>query len=116
MPPPNDQAQGRRSAGHAILIVGASFFAAVGFSVWLWKRETAPEPVDRVAAAQLAAAPLVRPPEVSRDYVGSTVCRDCHREIWERYQSHPMAHSLSRVLESGVREDEVREREFSRGK
>ena len=31
------------------------------------------------------------------DYVGSMACRDCHAEINEQYQSHPMANSYARV-------------------
>jgi predicted CXXCH cytochrome family protein len=29
--------------------------------------------------------------------VGSDACRDCHSEIWEKYQSHPMSHSFARI-------------------
>ena len=34
------------------------------------------------------------------DYVGSDACRDCHSDIWEKYQSHPMAHSFAKVTDA----------------
>jgi predicted CXXCH cytochrome family protein len=54
------------------------------------------------------------PPAVSQDYAGSTVCRDCHREVWDHYQSHPMAHSFDRVLETPPIEDYGGESHFTR--
>ncbi len=57
------------------------------------------------------APPRTRPPTpvnpALTDYVGSAACRDCHAEIWERYQSHPMAHSFAKVLEATPVEDYV---------
>ena len=46
---------------------------------------------------------VVKP--VDEGFVGSLSCADCHREIWERYQRHPMAHSLQPVLEASPVED-----------
>jgi len=46
------------------------------------------------------------------DYVGSIACRDCHSDIWEKYQSHPMAHSLSLVEHATSIEDYEERLEF----
>ena len=47
------------------------------------------------------------------DYVGSTACRDCHHEIWEKYQKHPMANSCSKVTVASPTEDYITQTEFS---
>jgi hypothetical protein len=60
--------------------------------------------------------PLIRPPAVAHDYVGSSACRECHRDVWDRYQSHPMAHSLQRVRDADPLEDYLTATEFSRSR
>ena len=47
------------------------------------------------------------------DFVGSAACRECHPEIWEKYQSHPMAHSFSKVMTAKSIEDYSEKTEFS---
>lgn len=47
------------------------------------------------------------------DYIGSTACRDCHSEIWEKYQSHPMANSFSKVSSASPLEDYLEKTEFA---
>ena len=48
----------------------------------------------------------------SIDYVGSMACRECHPEIWEKYQSHPMANSFAKVASAGPFEDYTNQAEF----
>ena len=38
------------------------------------------------------------------EYVGSTACQSCHREIFERQQNTPMAHALTQAGPSGFEE------------
>lgn len=48
--------------------------------------------------AKSASVPvLIRPEPPSNMYVGSQVCRECHRDIAERYATHPMGRSASAV-------------------
>ena len=47
------------------------------------------------------------------DYVGSAACRDCHPEVWEKYQSHPMAQSFAKVTAASPIEDYVGPTEFA---
>lgn len=42
-------------------------------------------------------AQLRRPAPRDQGYIGSVACQPCHREIFARYQSHPMAHSFMRI-------------------
>jgi hypothetical protein len=42
-------------------------------------------------------AQLRRPTPPDQGYIGSVACQPCHREIFARYQSHPMAHSFMRI-------------------
>ncbi len=46
---------------------------------------------------QEAATQIVRPQPRPQGYVGSEVCRECHREIAERYAAHPMGRSASTI-------------------
>lgn len=41
--------------------------------------------------------PLPRPAARPDDYVGSRACADCHAEIFQRYQGHPMANSMATI-------------------
>ena len=62
------------------------------------------------------SAKMVRPvtpiDPSSIDYVGSMACRKCHPEIWEKYQSHPMANSFAKVASAGPFEDYTNQAEF----
>jgi hypothetical protein len=115
--PVNDGAERRRRAARKASIVAGAIIAAIVVGAWLVKREAPPAagPVQVDVRAPTAALPLIRPPPVSNTYIGSTACRECHRDLWERYQSHPMAHSVSRVQDEPV-EDYTRQPEFTRGK
>ena len=45
---------------------------------------------------------VARPLEPKMGFVGSRVCAECHGDVSESYDSHPMAHSLAGVLENPV--------------
>lgn len=47
------------------------------------------------------------------DYVGSEACRDCHSEIWEKYQSHPMSYSMAQLEQATPIEDYTKHPEFA---
>src|SRR6266446_3430463 len=36
----------------------------------------------------------VKPAPPPTDYIGSQNCRECHRELWDSYQTHAMSHSV----------------------
>jgi len=69
------------------------------------------------AAKLTTASPndVIEPPQPPSDddWVGSQKCAQCHREIWESYQSHPMANSAANVLEASIVEDYTRQTSFS---
>jgi predicted CXXCH cytochrome family protein len=48
-------------------------------------------------SVQVSVATLPRPAPQPGGYVGSTVCRECHQDISEKYATHPMAQSASAV-------------------
>src|SRR5262245_57401281 len=70
------------AAGVALVLLGAA-----GWGLWSRSNKTAAEALTRSRAQSAPVAP--RP--VASDYAGSAACRECHRDVWERYQSHPMA-------------------------
>lgn len=48
-------------------------------------------PAEPAAGSGGTAAVVERPAPPAMDYVGSSVCAECHREISEQYAGHPMA-------------------------
>lgn len=108
----------RPSPAKAVAIAAAAAgllaLAAAAF-VLTRHRPQAPDQKPTAATAP-SEAPLVRPAPVSNAYVGSTACRECHRAIWDRYQSHPMAHSLSPVQDFDGVENYAGQTKFTRGK
>ena len=69
----------------------------IGSAVLVYKQQQAlaPEVVEE----------LRRPDPPTTGYVGNQACVECHAEIAERYQTHPMSHSLTRVGAEDVIED-----------
>lgn len=51
---------------------------------------------------------------VDDSWAGSGKCAECHREISETFQTHPMAHSAASVLDATVVEDYSPQASFSR--
>src|SRR5258708_536001 len=98
-----------RVVGAAVLLIGA----ILGIGLFSSSR---PQKVDdRTAQNVPAERRLERPPPVSQKFAGSAVCRECHAQIWELYQSHPMARTLSEVGSAEQTEDDTRQPAFSRG-
>lgn len=45
------------------------------------------------------------PKAVEGNFVGSAACKDCHQNLWNSYQTHPMSVSLARSVDAGPLED-----------
>jgi hypothetical protein len=98
----------------AIVLLGGVLFALRNLT--RDEGTLSPQMAARTAALSETAAPkLAVPSTVSHDYVGSSICRDCHSQIWDRYQTHPMAQSLGRVQDASVIEDYSQTTAFARG-
>lgn len=96
--------------------------AVLGFgTINGWNRASHPDPSTR-AATQPGDSSLEQPdshapsneidPSIV-DYVGSRACRDCHSEIWQKYQSHPMSHSFSKINDVLTIEDYAERTEYA---
>ena len=73
-----------------------------------------PSPVNRsIEEPSKTVRPLSAVDPSSVDYVGSAACRDCHPEIWEKYQSHPMANSFVKVATASPLEDYTKQTDFA---
>jgi hypothetical protein len=82
----------------AILVLMAATVTAVAAWLMMAKPPAAiPSAVARSGVAAAADEPLPRPTPRPDDYVGSRACADCHAEIFQRYQSHPMANSMATI-------------------
>lgn len=86
----------------AVLAIAIAVTAVV-LTRWFVGRHTPKSPENGLTGE--SGRPPEMPAPVSQDFAGSQACRECHREIWERYQTHPMAHSMFRVLEADPLED-----------
>lgn len=83
--------KGGRPATLAALVVLAA--AITSAAVWMTMRR----PPQAIPSAASPARPLPAPrPD---DYVGSRSCAECHAEIFDRYQTHSMAHSMAVIGE-----------------
>jgi hypothetical protein len=89
-------------------LVVATVLAGLGAMIYSRLRvDDGPPPRDAAQADAEIARPekLEKPPPPEEGFVGSRKCAACHADIAERYQSHPMAHSLSQVLDAAPIED-----------
>lgn len=102
----------RRSIGP---VVGATALIVAIAGIGLFIINSRRKVDDRSPEKSAGVRRLERPPAVSRSYVGSAVCRDCHAQIWELYQSHPMARTLSDIASAEPAEDYAEHPGFSRG-
>ncbi len=57
------------------------------------------------ARGPMASERLKAPPAVSQAFVGSESCAECHAEIVEKYNRHPMGRSLAAVADAESIED-----------
>lgn len=107
----------RRVAAGGVFAGLLALLALISLALWNLTRDEPAVPVTRrPSSSAVEVKPVERPPAVSQDYVGSSACRECHREVWERYQSHPMAHSLQpAAVEDGLEDYGGRAARFIRG-
>ncbi len=76
--------------------------------------EAAPrESGEQAPANEGTSATLVRAPLPRDDFVGSDACRECHEEVSDEYESHPMFLTLAPVLEASVLEDYTDDPKFA---
>ncbi|MBI3866207.1 MAG: hypothetical protein HY290_30375 [Planctomycetia bacterium] len=59
---------------------------------------------------------VARPLPTPTDYAGSQSCRECHRELWEGFQKHPMSHSMFPADDTSPSEDFEHETTFAAGR
>jgi hypothetical protein len=104
----------RRSIGPVVGAAVVLIVASVGIGLVI--RSSRGKVDERTRETAAAKRRIERPGAVSQAFVGSSVCGECHAEIWERYQSHPMARTLREVGSAEEIEDYTREPAFSRGK
>jgi hypothetical protein len=91
-----------------IIVIGLLVLIAVvawGAAHLLNPRARRADPQQEAAIPLEEIPPLLsRPAEVDGGYVGSGRCRECHEEIWQSYQLHPMARSTALLPEETPRE------------
>jgi len=104
--------RGLSNRGLRWLIVGVAVTALVTVSVSLWLLRPPPTPARQITAPVAVKPPVTvskprweRPEAPADDFVGSDACVECHREICDAFQFHPMAHSLTEVGEATPIED-----------
>lgn len=116
---PDRPAAGSKSRIAASGALAAALVLLVGVLLglrYLTRDEPQLLPSRHVAvSSEPAPLRLPAPPAISHDYVGSMVCRECHHEIWDRYQTHPMSQSMGRVRDVAVVEDYSQIPPFTRG-
>lgn len=76
---------------------------AIAATLWL-TRPKIPQNIE-VEATASTAEKWSAPPVPNEGYLGSTSCKECHAELYESYQTHPMAHALNFIGESTIVED-----------
>ena len=100
----------------AVCLVMTLLAGVVGVTLWqVYWRANSPRTVPSPKAESSESRLIEDDPKSNRpttpvdpsivDFVGSAACRDCHPEIWEKYQSHPMAHSFAKVTDATPIED-----------
>lgn len=90
------------------IAVGVVVLMVAAIVTWvLWPGQDVVLPPKSKSKTSVASSyPLLtRPESPAADYVGSQVCRRCHEDIYQTYQSHPMAHATSEVMHAPVIED-----------
>lgn len=50
--------------------------------------------------SELEVTAISKPAPATQGYVGSQACRECHKEVYDEYQGHPMAQSLFAVADA----------------
>ena len=103
----NNPDKSRRLSITAVAILTIGLIAFWAWSVSNRRKVNVPPPTVHSASSGIASRPvnLRRPDPPSQSYVGSKACAECHSDIYTKYQSHPMAHSLAAVEQATVVED-----------
>jgi hypothetical protein len=87
--------------------------AAVAVTPLVWYATTAHrQPVASPDPPPSPGASVSVPP--SENWAGSRKCAGCHSEIWDSFQTHPMAHSAALVIEAPVVEDYIQQTSFAK--
>ncbi len=76
-----------------VMLVSLVVLATALASAMAWVSFQRPGPAVPSAVASERSRPAARP----SDYVGSQSCAACHAEIFDRYQTHSMAHSMATI-------------------
>lgn len=103
----------------AVCLAVTLLAGAVGVALWQVNRPGGATRENGSAETRLVEKPTrsnraVTPVDPAIvDYVGSAACRDCHAEVWEKYQSHPMAQSFAKVSAASPIEDYSGPTEFA---
>lgn len=106
----------RLAPGSDLLRVGVLFCGLILPFFSGCDRPDTSTPTKQSTTESVRSEPIQPPPAPPGGFVGSIACAECHADIAESYQSHPMAHSLSRVLEAPVEDyDGVQKFEISPG-
>ena len=102
------------------MIIGVATLFTVLLSVsglcyWAFRELPPPLVPDRSDLSDDSVTRIARPELPADDYVGSQVCAECHQDIADAYQSHPMAHSLAHVGKATPLESYDQDHEFQAG-
>jgi len=93
--------------------LATAFVIVVLVAVIRFRGAESPRETPAADAPAPAKAALKKPAPPSQGFVGSAACAECHAEIADEYQSHPMAHSSLPVAAASAVEDYEDAVEFS---
>ena len=82
-------------------MVGLALLVGIGAVLWVRRSDSVPTSLtnlDTSTSQPTAAARFETPAPLPNDYVGSVSCAACHQEINDRYQTHPMSHSMQPLV------------------
>lgn len=100
-----------------VTVIGSGIVVAILVTAFRdWNAASAPETAalpDAHKPAPIVSAQFVEPLPRDDSYVGSQACAECHRELYDSYQQHPMAQSLSAVHTARAIEDYEGDQQFS---
>jgi predicted CXXCH cytochrome family protein len=94
------------------LFLGTAVVVAVSL-VWWAQQRIRDRESQEVADAERPLPPIEIPPPPDMHYVGSESCRECHAEVFEKYQTHPKYHSIVSVADEPTIEDYDAETRFA---
>lgn len=117
MPDENRTRRNSQLMARAALAGALVLLAGVAISVWhfLFYDEAAAVRHPASEPHPAAEAPE-KPAPVSQGFVGSQQCRECHRDIWDSFQTHPMSHSMAVTSDTAAPEDYDRRTSFTAGR